>query len=138
MSSSKRCVSSPSKEIDLRNLAGMMRSVSMSLPRSGSPRPEAAWMRSIAMRCEVPDVDDFAGHGGGGNHGWTHQKRPSGGAPLPPLEIPVRGRGADLPAFELVLVHRQTHRAAGAAPFEAGLREHTIEPFALGRGTYRL
>ena len=57
---------------------------------------------------------------------------------LPSLEVAVRRRRADLAPFEPVGVHRQAHRAAGAAPFEAGVAEHAVEPFAFGRGAHRL
>ena len=49
MSSSKRCVSSPSNDTERRKRAGMMRSVSMLLPPSGSARPWMRVIRSIAI-----------------------------------------------------------------------------------------
>src|SRR6266851_5813203 len=51
---------------------------------------------------------------------------------LSPLEIAVRGRGAALAGQQLVLVHRQAHRAAGLAPFEPGFEEDPVEPLLLG------
>ena len=85
-----------------------------------------------------PDVHDFAGKGGRGHHRRAHEQRPTGRAALTALEIAVRRRGADLPAFEPVGVHRQAHRAAGAAPFEAGLGENLVQPLGLGRPAHRL
>ena len=52
--------------------------------------------------------------------------------PLPADEIAVAGRGAALARRHLVGVHRQAHRAAGLAPFEAGLDEDAVEPLGLG------
>ena len=51
---------------------------------------------------------------------------------LAPLEIAVRGRGAALARAELIRVHAEAHRAAGLAPFEAGLLEDPVEPLGLG------
>src|SRR5262249_36880521 len=50
---------------------------------------------------------------------------------LAALEIAVRGRGAALAGRELVGIHRQTHRAAGLAPFESGTDENLVETFRL-------
>ena len=50
---------------------------------------------------------------------------------LPAFEIPVGGRGAALARTEDVVVHAETHGAAGIAPLEAGLGEDAIEPFPL-------
>ena len=51
---------------------------------------------------------------------------------LPSLEIAVRGRGATLARLEPVVVHGHAHRAAGIAPFEAGVEEDAVEPLRLG------
>src|SRR6185436_20113479 len=66
------------------------------------------------------------------------QQRPAGGAALAPLEVAVRRRGADLASLEPVGIHSETHRAAGAAPFEAGLPEHLVEAPRLGGPADRL
>src|SRR5438309_832181 len=120
----------------------MMRSVSMSSPRSGKPLPRTWRTRSTAMGhlrgSELAHVDDFAGDRSRRHHRRAHQEGASGGAPLPSLEVPVRRGGADLASFEAIRVHRQAHRAAGAAPFETGLEEHAVEPFAFGGGAHRL
>ena len=65
-------------------------------------------------------------------------KRAAGRAALAALEIAVRGRGADLATLELVGVHGQAHRAAGAAPLEPGLREDLVQPLRFGRAADRL
>src|SRR5438309_6102223 len=80
-----------------------------------------------------PYVDDFAGDRGGGDHRGAHQQRPAGGTALASFEIAVRRGGADLAALELVRIHREAHRAAGAAPFESGILEDAIESALLGR-----
>ena len=56
-----------------------------------------------------------------------------GRASLPALEVAVRRRRAHLIALELVGIHPQAHRAAGAAPLEAGRAKHLGQPFPLGR-----
>src|SRR5664279_6488640 len=57
--------------------------------------------------------------------------RPAAGA-LATLEIAVAGRRAALARLEPVGVHRQAHRTAGLAPFEARALEDEVEAFALG------
>ena len=52
-----------------------------------------------------------------------HQDGAAGGRALAALEVAVGGRGAELVADELVGVHGEAHRAAGAAPLEAGVAE---------------
>ena len=71
--------------------------------------------------------------GRGGDHRRAHQQRSAGRTSLPALEVAVRRRRAHLIAFELVRVHAQAHRAAGAAPLEARRAEDLVQPFALGR-----
>src|SRR5258707_735365 len=51
---------------------------------------------------------------------------------LPADEIAVGGGDAALARSDRVAVHRQAHRAAGLAPFEAGIEEDAVEPFGLG------
>src|SRR6478735_12165429 len=77
-SSSNRCCSSPSNEIDLRNLAGMIRSVSMLSPRSGRALPLISMIFSMDMAGELPHVDDLSGHGGRGHHRRAHEQRAAG------------------------------------------------------------
>src|SRR4029079_5567908 len=100
-----------------RNLAGMIRSVSMLSPRRGSARPPTWRIRSIATD-ELPDINHLAGHGRRGDHRGAHQQCPSRWASLTALEVPVGRRRADLAAFELVGIHREAHRAACATPIE--------------------
>ena len=81
----------------------MMRSVSMSWPRSGSARPVICrLMRDVPLRAHLlarrtsADVHDLAGDRRGGHHGRAHQQRAPGRAALPSLEIAIRRRRADL------------------------------------------
>src|SRR5947208_11234628 len=115
----------------------MMRSVSISLPRTGIARPRISRIRSMAngglRGSERPHVDHLARDRRGRDHRRAHEQRAPGGTALAALEIPVRRRRADLAAFEAVRIHRETHRAARPAPFEAGVKEYAVEPFALRR-----
>src|SRR3990170_6573360 len=120
--------------MDLRKRAGMIRSVSTLSPRSGIAVPARRSIFSIAIG-HLPHVNHFTGNSRRGNHRGAHQQGPARGAALPPLEIAVRRRGADLATFELVGVHRQAHRAPGASPVETGVYEDAIEPFPLCRQT---
>ena len=65
----------------------------------------------------------------GGDHHRAHQDGAPGRAALAALEVAVRRRRAELVADELVGVHREAHRAARLAPFEAGVAEDAVEPF---------
>src|SRR5688500_12260997 len=69
--------------------------------------------------------------GGGRGHRRAHQVRAPARA-LAALEVAVRGGGAALALLEAVGVHAEAHRAARLAPFEAGVAEDAVEPFALG------
>ena len=60
------------------------------------------------------------------------------GLPCRPLKLRFEDEAQICAAFEPIRVHRQAHRAAGAAPFEAGVDEDAVEPFALRRGAHRL
>src|SRR5713101_103449 len=71
----------------------------------------------------------------GSGHGRAHQMGPPAFA-LPPLEVPVRGRGAALTAPENVLVHAEAHRAAGVAPLEARVAKHAVQTLRLRRGLH--
>ncbi len=51
---------------------------------------------------------------------------------LAPFEVPIRRGGTSFARFEPVRIHRETHRATGVAPFEAGVDEHPREPFLFG------
>src|SRR5438309_10604684 len=99
-----------SKVTSLRKRAGMMRSVAMSLPGRGMPRP-VIWRRLKSVLIGgSPHVGDDAGDGGGSDHRRAHQQCPPRGAALAPDEVAVAGRGAHLAALELVVVHAEAHR----------------------------
>ena len=72
-------------------------------------------------KSESTDVDEVSGDRGRRRHCGTHQMRAAARA-LPALEIAVRRRRAALARLELVVVHREAHRASGLAPFEARRR----------------
>ena len=121
----------------------MMRSVSMSSPRTGSARPRISARRAQRPRTTSAGANSRTSTispaiGGRRNHRGAHQQRASGRAALPALEVPVRRGGADLAAFEAIGVHRQAHRASRAAPLESGVEKHAIEPLALRSGPHRL
>ena len=117
----------------------MIWSVSTLLRRSGSPVP-ACRVNFVHRQCsvlgqvsgrQVGRRRERAGDGGGRGD----ERRDQVGATalaLPALEVAVGGRGAALPRLELVGVHAQAHRAAGAAPLTAGLLEDHVEPLVLG------
>src|SRR6266853_4906448 len=136
--SSKAWSPSPSLVTVLRNRAGMIRSVSMSLPGTGIARP-ATCRRALsvialspARRLEhLPHVGDRAVERGRRGHGGAHEQSPPGGAALAPDEVTVAGGRAHLAAPELVVVHAEAHRAAGLAPLEARGQEDLVQPFRL-------
>ena len=97
--------------------------------RPGSRRRSFAAAASPAQI--APHVDQPSFHRGGHRHDRTHEVRASALA-LPPFEIPIRRRGAALARTEDVVVHAETHGAAGIAPLEARLREDPIETLELG------
>ena len=74
--------------------------------------PQANWRTSTKWPCDR----------GGGRHRRAHQVRAAAGA-LAAFEVAVAGRGAALARLEPVGVHRQAHRAARLAPFEARVLE---------------
>src|SRR5450432_2935350 len=84
------------------------------------------WFRST----ESAHVDEMPGDAGRSRHRGADQMGAAARA-LPPLEVAIGGRRATLAGFEPIVVHRETHRASGLAPFETRGREHAIEAFAL-------
>src|ERR1700675_3728271 len=106
---------------------GPVRRASTVSVRDASISAEASAMSLIPLA----HVDEMPGDRGGGGHRRRHEV---GAAlvTLAALEIPVGGRGAALAGLELVGIHGEAHRAAGLAPFEAGLEEYFVEPFGLG------
>src|SRR5262245_22812635 len=87
----------------------------------GATRPLRTVNFSIGL-APRPHVDEVAGHRRGRRHLRAHEMGAPTGA-LPALEVPVRGRRTPLAGRELVVVHAETHRAAGLAPFEPGVAE---------------
>ena len=60
------------------------------------------------------------------------------GTTLTPLEVAVAGGGAALPRLQPVVVHGQTHGAAGQTPLKACLDEDLVQPLGLGLGLHLL
>src|SRR5690242_4193136 len=83
----------------------------------------------------LADVDEMALDGGRGGHlGADEVGAPA--APLATLEVAVGGRRTALAGLEDVGVHAQAHRAARAAPVEAGGAEDLVEALGLGLGLH--
>src|SRR5216684_8682335 len=96
-----------------------------------TPFGNASTLRQGGASPPLPDIDKMPGDGRRRRHRRRHQM---GAAleSLTALEIAVRGGGAALFRRQLVGVHRQTHRAARLAPFEACLYEDLVEAFGFG------
>src|SRR5262245_24933170 len=128
----------------------MMRSVSMSLPRSGTavpcmrvmlvvlagksprfPSPLPPHLHPTPVAHDVSDVHHLARYGGGRYHRRAHEQRASRRTSLTAFEIAVRRRGTDLATLESVRIHGQAHRASGPSPFESGVREHPVQSLSL-------
>src|SRR6185437_16452142 len=108
-----------------------MTSVSMSVSgRGAATLVSETKLFMCGSRPERPHVGETSSDGGGRRHGRAHQMRPAA-LSLPALEIAVRRGGATLAGAEPVVVHGDTHRAAGIPPFEAGGLKDAIEAFGL-------
>src|SRR3954452_18782804 len=109
----------------------MIWSVSTSSRRSADTGPLTVVNGSMVLLAPVADVDEPALDRGRGRHlGRDEVRAPA--AALAPLEVAVRGRGAALAGLEGVGVHPQAHRAARAAPVEAGGAEDLVEALGFG------
>src|SRR3954462_1857196 len=131
--SKKRNSPKPVRSTRLRNCLGMIWSVSTSSRSSTLTGPSMTVMGSMArvLLAPVADVDEVALDRRGGGHLRRDEVRAPAAA-LAALEVAVRRRRAALAWLENVGVHAQAHRAARAAPVEAGGREDLVEPFGLG------
>src|SRR5262245_47539581 len=127
---SKRFGPNPERLIDFRNCFGMIWSVSMLTRSSGATTPLRTVNFSIAS-APRPDVDEVPRYRCGRRHLRAHEVGAPAGT-LAALEVAVGGRRAALAGGELVVVHREAHRAAGLAPLEPRVAEDAIEAFALG------
>src|SRR3712207_3240881 len=117
----------------------MIWSVSTLLRRSGSAVPawrvkDSIWRRSSSgrrsARGQVGGAGEVADDCRRGGDRDRDQVRAATLA-LPPLEVAVRRRGAALPGSELVGVHPEAHRAAGAAPLRTRGGEDLVEALGL-------
>src|SRR5262249_16897724 len=73
----------------------------------------------------------------GGGHGRAGEVG-AGAGTLATDEVAVGGRYAALPRRHALAVGGDAHRAAGFAPFEAGVLEDAIEPLGLGLALHAL
>src|SRR6266576_1776688 len=80
---------------------------------------------------EASDVDEASGDRCRRRHCRAHQVR-TASCTLTTLEIAIRRRRAALAGLEAIVVHRKAHRAAGFAPFEAGVAKYAIQPLGFG------
>src|ERR1700738_4824051 len=115
----------------------MMASVSTLARSRGATNPVR--MRNACIRealAKPANVDEVTRDARCGRHRGADQMRASSGA-LSSLEVAVGRRRATLARLEPVVVHRQTHRAAGFAPLEARGGEDAIESFALSLRLHR-
>ena len=79
----------------------------------------------------MTNVDKVAFDRGSDGHSRRDKMRASARS-LPPLEVPVAGRGATFARLQHIRVHREAHAAAGFPPFESGVEENPVQPFLLG------
>src|SRR6185369_4012456 len=110
----------------------MMRSVSISLPRTTRARPATrVILDSLLMElCQIFSyVDNLAAERRGCHHRRAHQECAAARASLPADEVPVRRRRAHFASLEAVGIHREAHRAARRAPLEACGSENFIQAF---------
>src|SRR6266850_4953922 len=118
----------------------MMRSVSISLPRIGTAVPATLVILTISLIAPrllvFAYVDDFAVQRCRSHHHRAHQQRSPLRASLPADKIAVRRRGRNLPAVELVRIHRQTHRATGFAPLKPGFDKYFMQALLLSEPFY--
>ena len=124
----------------------MIWSVSTLLRRSGSAVP--VWVVNVSMSApphgsRVADQPAGGpaglevGRGAGGRHrGGRGDERGdqvrAAALALAALEVAVRGGRGALAGGELVRVHAEAHRAAGATPLGAGRVEHLVQALGLG------
>ena len=99
------------------DLADLLNGASPSSPRTSTTSPATAAAATIA--------------------GLISSVRPVG-LPCRPLKLRFDDDAQISRPSSLIGIHRQAHRAAGAAPVEAGVDEDPIEPLALGRQPHRL
>ena len=130
---------SPSNVIACRKRAGMMRSVSMLSPRSGSAVPGdlANPSQSPCSGSSRTSTTSPATAAAATIAGLISSVRPVG-LPCRPLKLRFDEEAQISRPSSLSGIHRQAHRAAGAAPVEPRVDEHAIEPFALRGGAHRL
>src|SRR5215211_3162261 len=112
-------------------LPATVRTGSMSGSSAGRPDTRSDVARRRPAVVPGPDVDEVPLDRRGGGHLGGDEVRAAAAA-LAALEVAVRRRGAALARREDVGVHPEAHRAAGAAPVEAGGAEDLVQALPLG------
>src|SRR6516225_3241296 len=79
---------------------------------------------------KLTHIDEMPGNRCSRGHYWADQVGPAF-APLPPLEIAIRGAGASLVRWQHVGVHSNAHAAARVTPLKPCLGENLVESFLL-------
>src|SRR3954469_21271301 len=77
------------------------------------------------------DIGQAAGNRRRRRHRWTYQMGTAAPS-LSSLEVAVRGRGTALARTEEIVIHAETHGAAGISPLEACIDEDTVQPLSFG------
>src|SRR6266850_1293337 len=117
--------------------AGIIRSVSMSLPLMGTAVPAIFVILTISLMVPrlliLAHVDNLAVQSRRGDHRRTHEQGAAPWAPLAPDEVTVRRRSGNFAAIQLVGIHRETHGATCLTPFEAGFLEDLVQAFPFGK-----
>src|ERR1700730_37772 len=119
----------PRTEFPTRRSMRMMTSVSMLLRMIGAAIALSLVKGFGMLALYGPNVGDVPCDRRRRRRGWARQM----GARTRPLaadEISVRGRYGALAGSDGFAVSGQAHRASRFAPFEAGLSEELVEPFA--------
>src|SRR5947209_1215152 len=89
------------------------------------------WRMNACMDLLPPtNVDKVPGYRCRCGHGRADQVGPAQLA-LPPLEVPVGGRGTALSRLQDIRIHAQTHGASRLTPVKTGLSKDTVEPLRL-------
>src|SRR6516162_7673363 len=105
----------------------MITSVSILLRRIGAATAET-FLNGFGMSApHGPDVGDGAGDCGSGRACRACQMR-ARTRPLAADKIAVRGRDRALPRRHHLAIGGKAHRAAGFAPFKAGVGKDLVEP----------
>src|SRR6185295_9166066 len=115
---------------------GITWSVSTLTRSSGATTPACVVKACIVrllrqLDAQRADVHEMAGDSGSRRHNRTDQVRAAAFA-LTAFKIAIGSAGAAFPRKQKIVVHSQTHTAAGFPPFESSLTENFVQPFLFG------